>query len=470
MKKWIIKLCSICLALYFTALPLNGPALAAAEEKAAHEEVLLHIQGHEMNGELDNPVLKEKYPHIHWVGNDKGEEEQMQTTARAILTREGYDLYAISYQNYYDRLIEKEYALDLSSNPALMEAVNKMHPFIKEALLKEGKLYGVPTQIEAQAWAYSAKGFEQAGLPLDRLPKNYGELLDLLTWWVEEGNYDNDKMLFHRGGMTRACFVSDMTDSIMDYNWYNNKPMNFDSPEVLALFEKLDAIETEKIDDFTNQFEEGDIYDYGALFEQQYDWASLTPYDMEVEFEPIPLPIFKGQTKSLPMHLKVFIVNPLSRYTREAMIYLTCLQEGQWTLENTIGALPWALYEDAKPLLNEKIAQELKKNEEKADQLKKVLAGGEGDKQQLKEELKALERTIDVDIIYQWQVSPKDLGNYQKLLPYSYIARSSPLGSSGVDAVNIEKVQEEYIARRITAKEYLSQIQRIINQAMMELA
>ena len=153
-----------------------------------------------------------------------------------------YDIMVINTQVYDLRsLIKKGYCLDLSQDQGLMEAVQRMHPAIRDQVMVEGKLYGLPVRVDA---LHSVQVFpdsmEALGLRMGDLPLSFEGLVQFLMNWQEVS----------RGQDMRPFAVADTKALLKDrlINWHmhhcyqSGQELNFKDPLFVEALEQIERL------------------------------------------------------------------------------------------------------------------------------------------------------------------------------------------------------------------------------------
>lgn len=143
------------------------------------------------------------------------------------------DILTISSPSMLATIIDKGYALDLSSSDVIKDHLSQMNPSIQKACMRDGKIYAIPTMVYAPALVVedavlTEMPFSQADIPTD--------LLSLLMFTQE---YPDEIIL--SGDKERS--FSRIIDHYLSYYAYLDQPLTFDTPlfrEALATLESLD--------------------------------------------------------------------------------------------------------------------------------------------------------------------------------------------------------------------------------------
>lgn len=164
-----------------------------------------------------------------------------QLAAMFLTGQVGVDIMPITAYHFdLDKLIAKGYLLDLSDNQGIHDYVAGIAPNLRDAYVKEGKMYATPATIMVQPVAYKEEAFKKAGLPV---PTSFPELIDLTQQWVEGLHEDHpDFRLFGEGNyknLLRRLYLETYLDSKLGAR----EDLVFDTPEFRETMKHLESID-----------------------------------------------------------------------------------------------------------------------------------------------------------------------------------------------------------------------------------
>lgn len=441
--------------------------LLAATRALASDNVTLSIYAKGAAGEFDNSILQERYPYILWEKLESERFESVTALAQALVSNSAADIYAVNYafSNYND-IVKKGYAEPLNDNTDLVNAVDQMHQFIQKAVFENDTLFALPISLSCSHWAYSLKGFETIGFTVKDVPNDYISLLTFIDWWVEEGSYDYPDTTLLRGTQdTRRAIIERIVQDLIDYCWYSDQPITFNTPELQAIFEQLDLIDTTKEDVRLSALTEGDAYQRRVLFDINYDWFNIEASEENDSFVPLPIAVISNQTWIIPVDMRVFIVNPNSAHIEEAMLYLSTYIEGIDVLFNKI-----VNQNAGEPLINPYAVEPLRQAEAEVKRLETLLTtAAESEVRTLEDELLNARNNAERLSMIQWRVTNENLLQYQATVPYYYVRKYSPIGFlQSEDYTNMGRLVAQYAQRQISAEAFLAEMDRLIQYVMKE--
>lgn len=77
------------------------------------------------------------------------------------------------------------YCADLSESQVVQEALSRMHAPIREKLMADGMIYGIPHSITFSTFSWCQDAWDAAGLTEADVPTTYSQLLDFLENWIK---------------------------------------------------------------------------------------------------------------------------------------------------------------------------------------------------------------------------------------------------------------------------------------------
>jgi hypothetical protein len=180
-----------------------------------------------------------KYPEMPVTFNQGVYFESSGAMAQAMISGDSaFDVYRfnLSYQDFAN-LLDKGYCADLSSSQMLAEQINKMYPFLRDSVTRDGKFYALPVELYSYGLSYSPMYWKEAGLE-DRMPKSFLELIEFMNWWAKEGKEAHtDYMLMEGVSDYRSTMLDMALNLYMQYCQAQGEDLAFDTP----LFRKLMA-------------------------------------------------------------------------------------------------------------------------------------------------------------------------------------------------------------------------------------
>ena len=116
---------------------------------------------------------------------DGGWFSSAQELGQALVSGENnIDIFMLDAGNMdLNSIINKGYALDLSAAKGVSEFVDSLYPYIKDACVKDGKIYAVPTQLIYHTFSQNLLLMEDLKI---NPPKTFGDMCDTLANWYSD--------------------------------------------------------------------------------------------------------------------------------------------------------------------------------------------------------------------------------------------------------------------------------------------
>ena len=199
----------------------------------------------EWEGRLGYWEFTNKYPDVSVVSLDYGRGWDAEDVFLDMKTDTAADIYILSSIDSLEMLIEKDYCADLTDKAIIFDAVKAMYPHLTDYCFKDGKLYALPFHFyPEEIWAYSPSLLEEIGLTHDDLPTTFSGFLDFIVEWVEiySPDFPHLKLAEYQSHKWRDDLVLKIFRQQISYCISKEIPVTFDTPEMRALLTKLDSI------------------------------------------------------------------------------------------------------------------------------------------------------------------------------------------------------------------------------------
>ena len=323
----------------------------------------------------------------------------------------------------FNILMEKGYCADLSGYPELVAAVERMHSVLRDAVMRDGKLYAIPTQVNSWGWFYSPDVLEEVGLTEEDLPTNFVDLCDFVTTWNDEylDEYPNYS-LFDWVNNTKEYMFRWMMEAYLGWFTARGEDVTFDTPEFRALMDALDQMVCEDMDKVFSDEMNSDVYREGLLmngYQVVGDFSWMDDSDRWQKF--IPMTLTADTPFSVGVDMQVMFINPRTSHMDSAVQLLMCELEA---LDDTAKHLMYA--DETEPVLNTEYDRMLESEQEYLESLRKSLEeADEADRKELESYIESEEQYINETLPrYRYTVSQEQIDYYQtNLVPVMYVAQ-----------------------------------------------
>ena len=431
---------------------------------AQAEDTTLYVFGSSGAGDFDNDTLKQTNPHIHWTGvevegnnNAKDMALQMQTNNRC------FDLYSIGYAYCgFVTLRDKGFCLDLSSYPELTELVGKMYPYLQKAAYADGKLYAVPIRVSVSGWAYNEGAFEAIGLGPDAVPRTYADLLKLIQWWTEEG-YEKypDYNLFLGADDSRSYLINQIISDYVNDCTLLGDPVDFKNQKVLSLFQTIDTLDTEELDQESADATSGMAYRGDkTLFVLNYNYSNLSDVDAKL-YTPLHLCVDDRQL-NFPADVQLFAINPQSPHIDEAVKYIAAFLQGM-DAESKI-----SLFSDASaaPIEDPNYQSDLADNDAQMALVQAAKNPEDPNVAEMKTQLENERMEIEDS---RWVVSAEQITQYQAFTKQFCVREQNLLERNSTNGtLEILDQVNQYVQRAFTPEQFAKEANRVVQMVLAE--
>lgn len=361
--------------------------------------------------------------------------EQIQSAA--VSGDDGYDLLSLSLAfQPFDEMAEKGYCLDLSGYPELMERVNHLYPVYRDAVLRDGKLYGVPTEIQIETLSGSTEQMENLGIKAEDIPNNLVDLMAFMNKWeAEMDDHPDMQALDTYASSIRFELLNRLTTAYADYQAAHGEALTFDTPLFRQLMQAWEKVHLPKQEQLAKEKRNNGGW-ADALLQMSYDLmnSGTSPWSEGAWRKPMLMKLTADTELVIGAQLTVMTVNPR---TADPDLAAECLLS---MLNHLDPIVQVELFDDRNDPVEDpyyaKNAESLRQN---LIQTEEALADAtdEADKKNLQEQIENIhiwQQSLEKNNRY--RLSPADIKKYQNdVLPYLTVRRLNPLLYGGGDEI-----------------------------------
>lgn len=259
----------------------------------------------------------QKYPDVHVVVDiPELDATQIQLAVTADLDRA--DIFVVDIYSGYRELRDKGYIAPLDSQ-TLSSFVSGMYPALRQVLMSDEELVAIPAYFCMMPWAVNETLWKDI-LGDRAYPATYAQLLDLLEDWPEvyaETYPDVSPIEF---GGSNAKLLQLLVQQYILQQAHAQEAIAFDDPQLTGLFERVLELDREAVESDAQEDE----------FIAQKKLISFSPlcdygicYEGEDRIVPILPPVLhSGEQATIPVQMRVYVLNPLSDVKDLAVAYL----------------------------------------------------------------------------------------------------------------------------------------------------
>ena len=329
------------------------------------------------------------------------------------------DVYILENESKaFNALRNRGYLTDLSDNKDIVADVERMYPYLQEAIKQDGKIIGIPVQVGGQMLGVNPKTWAKLGGTEEELPKTWGQFLDWLEKDVPERISGTEIKVSDDVGYS---FKGELRMMLLyQYQvWMDSKgeEYQFNTPLLKDLMTRIKNLDTEALGMKEDYEEMGGYVVYG---DEDEDQPLIQTYNQPTVggcyngSEPLTLSFDENEAPIISSQIYVGFVNPYSKHPEEAKKFLSLI------LKNMNEQFNATLFTDkAEPIRAANADEMMEGTREWVEQLEKQLAEAEEGETsaELEENLKWARRSLENMDRWSWIVHPDDLATYQKLLP-----------------------------------------------------
>ena len=275
-------------------------------------------------------AFTKKYPDVTVVCDDNGIYTLAEDIYQDMQRKDAADIYMLYYLGELESLINKGYCVDLTDNSVIASTVDAMYPHMTASVFNAGKVYGVPYRSYLPGiWAYSPSVLKALNLAEADLPTNLSEFMDFIIAWAEDYslNYPDINLVDHQYFKWRNKLMGMIFENQIAYCHAQGIPITFETPELLELLNKLDAMTDifKDLDPTDAELENGMSWSSEDPLESLFlfDYEMLSTERMNVQ-ECVPLQMnYIGDVPMVnPLDMEVLVVNPYSKNRDMAVKFL----------------------------------------------------------------------------------------------------------------------------------------------------
>lgn len=361
----------------------------------------------------------------------------------------------------FTRLMEKGYCQDLSENDVISAYVKEMYPFMQDAVMLDGKIMAVPTDMYAFCWHYNREGFEKLGL---EVPETYAEMAELMNNWASDENEENrqEYALYGEEGSWKEIMVRDALTNYEQYQLSRGESIDLNNDAFRNMMTALDAIDTEDVEvhiDWENVMgdelpeELNELWMKDALLYNYYNVDPQMNYDMDLK--PLHLKTAENTEYVLPAHVTVMFVNPRSENLETAVKYLEALVKAKQADKIYMTTVSPAHNE---PVINENYEENLKSFEKGVEQIKVQIEKADPiDKPALEEQLASYMEYRDLyEKEERYSITAEEIAAYRAEMEHAVLERPSVMNSS-YDEGSFHSLIQRYLDGQINLEQFISE-------------
>ncbi len=352
-------------------------------------------------------------------------------------------------------LMESGRLADLSGYDWVMGKASALYPSIKNALMKDGKLYALPGRIFSRDYACGSYSMDtdvwgDLGFTQSDIPKTIDELCDFIDKWLQRPKAERDNVVVSDEGASysyHAWLLDLLLDRYIDYYDYAKETPAFDT----ALFTRLLA----RIGEVSARIQQEEKVVPGTKVLLNL----ANPLDDTTRIAPLGLSKDHPYLKSSDMI--VYIVNANSKHLEQAIAYAQCGfitpsdEQRIWMYDGlTLMDLPNLNYDQELNIRDQNVAHW----QEEVEKAKK-----ESDLEKAKESLaRALFRRDKAETKV-FAIDANDLVAYQyNIAPHLFFPTQRFYYKSGDAWLEMDNLKKSYLTGKMTAAAFAKALDELV--------
>jgi ABC-type glycerol-3-phosphate transport system substrate-binding protein len=363
-----------------------------------------------------------------------------------------------------NRLIDKGYAQDLSSFPALMALANRMDPNLTKLCMRDGKLYGLPVSMYGNSIGYNRNAWEALGLTEADVPATFEDLLDFVANWQADYGEDHPEYMLTDNGVAREALMSWLMDAYVAEQARAGQMLSFDTELFRTLAAKLESIDFSEMDvPYDEQNEE--FWSRQSVFSTYTVVTYPGQYRYDMQF--IPLPLAAGLEPVMPTSVEYLVVNPRTTHLEQAVQYLTVYVSNLDKTDAAITLFP----DNNEPMIDPTYeTNRVQWEKDLVDFEARLETATEAEKADIKYSIEYFKRMLNDADTYRYSVAPKDIATYRNdVAPYLVVTGQTPLKTWNKEGNNeFYTLRDQYMQGAIKLDQFLKEMDKRLRMMQLE--
>ena len=355
----------------------------------------------------------------------------------------------------------------------LMERAQHLVPGIRDACIRDGKLYFLPVSCYPSALGYRVEALEALGLTEDDLPKTFVELFDFCANFSYDYGAEHPEVALLSDIGFRDQLMSMMMYQYIAYQLKTTGSISFDTELFRKLMSALEALDLSEWDPYeiygddlwSDADKVNEFYEENRLGLLVYTDVSPSDFGNNRYSKPLLLSLDEGIERIIPISgMEGFVLNPRSTHMSQAEEYLSVY------LEN----LPWdasiLLFEDTNdPVPNPYYESNLASVQQTIDELQQQLeAAAPENRAELEDSLKYMQEYLKEAEDYRYYMDEEDIARFrEEVTPYLYPLPQTPLTNSE-ESTNFSQLMQQYKQHAIDLETYIQEVERRLRLIQLE--
>lgn len=364
-----------------------------------------------------------------------------------------------------DDLIRKGFCADLSGYPELMSAVEKLYPYLKDYVMRDGKLYAVPTDASVSAYWYNNTALEAVGLTKEDLPTTYMELIDFISRWNDELALDFPEYspIYGFGYMKQNVLLNIINEYIQYYQAMG-EDLSFDTPLFNSLIAAIENMHTDNFDLIANEKESEDGWDMSESVLENYGQIVEFSLAKDEEQRVWPLALDEGLKPIYQAYVSSLYISPNSDSIDAAAKYL--LNRLQKLEDYNLGTMDASIDQSIEM---RGFDQSIERMQEEYERYVELAKTGEEDMRREYEDIAAMYKEhLDNQENYRYSVNINAVELFRnEYLDGVVVTQKNMFSDEGINK-DITAIVGRFLAKEIPAEQFVKELEKKNRMLILE--
>jgi len=392
------------------------------------------------------------HPEITLVQNEKFYKTTEELASDLFLREMKCDIIGLGGGSIDERIIaDKGYVVDLSNSEVIKKEISRMHPFIQQQLIRDGRIIGVPEMLTFRFTSILMDVWEEAGYTEEDIPHTFSEFLDFLDAFAERLADDPsagfciinswDEGLYTETNYTE-WLLKQLFDEYVREKLFAEQSVRFTDKELLDLMKRCKEVGHK-------------LYLYEPMNQGKSFFVETQSYRWPQNATLLSIPIYEDQPTLITCELRIYAVSSLSQQQEIAIELL------EYIVSDLQKSTAVYFYPDAEPLIDPNYEKGVANYSKKIADVQKKLENKNLDvatRDDLEASLRKYQDSLADRESRKYLVSEEQLQQYYSYIPYMYVYHASKFSDAvGVDW-EVMQILNRFAAGQTSAENALKEL------------
>lgn len=380
------------------------------------------------------------------------------------------DVIFMELQNGVNNLIKHDYAEPIK-DPALLEKIGRMYPYITDAISENGEYFVFPYNVYSynsesaiQNYAYNTEAWSRLGLSESDVPKNYAEFIQFIDKYQAELSQPDIELFSYMSSKDiRTELKIRLLNEAVLYAQTRGEMPNFNTPEMQQLFAMIDNAKFEGFYDRNNP-----DMDYVQETDEKTELFKSTEDIMDIPngYALMPLKFKDSEESHTVANMTVMLVNSLSENKDKAFEFINSVADNFSQRTQTY------MYSDVnETVINKNMEISIEYTQKRIDKLEKKInemkASNDKGVSALEQELDYMKKDLEYFKKNNYIINQEELDALQNNANNIIIQKNAAIKNDNEQMI---KLLDEYYDKdsKLSSQQFLSELDRISKMSMLE--